>query len=238
MKYTEEDIKPFLDACEDMIKSKFILIDKRVSNILKSIATTKPVYNAIAEAMINFNWESAFKYATQKNGELVMPEDQSKLIAFVFCLLKNIDGGKVNVNDLLVRYCSKDEEKRSNYVVFCEKTILPFMDIIKDRLVGAKSKAEVVVQPKEQINADVNNRLAFLVKDVKAYVDGIKKIGGSISTKQDYIALTDAFLEMIKDQLDKYYLAVAKTLLTLSGRDKELKNRINSIIELIAHIKE
>ena len=87
MMYTQADIQPFIDACNAMIRSKFILVDKRIGDLLKSIATTKPVYNAIAEAMINFNWSAVWKVATNKTGDLVMPEESNKLIAFVFCLL-------------------------------------------------------------------------------------------------------------------------------------------------------
>ena len=91
MMYTQTEIQPFIDACDAMARSKFILVDKRIGDILKSIATTKPVYNAIAEAMINFNWSAAWKIATNKAGEFVVPEESNKFIAFVFCLLKNID---------------------------------------------------------------------------------------------------------------------------------------------------
>ena len=91
MMYTQTEIQSFIDACDAMARSKFILVDKRIGDILKSIATTKPVYNAIAEAMINFNWSATWKIATNTAGRFVVPEESNKLIAFVFCLLKNID---------------------------------------------------------------------------------------------------------------------------------------------------
>ena len=158
MMYTQADIQPFIDACNAMIRSKFILVDKRIGDLLKSIATTKPVYNAIAEAMINFNWSAVWKVATNKTGDLVMPEDSNKLIAFVFCLLKNIDCNKVNINDVLIKYCSNDEDRRSSYVVFCEKTIEPFKQHIIDKLCGSKPKVEV-----EDITVTVAIHIHFIV---------------------------------------------------------------------------
>lgn len=237
MKYTQADIQPFIDSCDAMARSKFILVDKRIGDILKSIATTKPVYNAIAEAMINFNWSATWKVATNKVGDLVVPEETNKLIAFVFCLLKNIDSNKVNINDVLIKYCSNDEDRRSSYVVFCEKTIIPFKQQIIDKLCGAKPKAEVAEQPKFSIDAEVNNRLEFLIKDIKSYVMGIKKLKGSELTKAEYLDVIDALLMAIKNKDSVYYGTLATLLLKLAGKDKELKSRLNSILQVISHIK-
>ena len=237
MKYTQADIQPFIDSCDAMARSKFILVDKRIGDILKSIATTKPVYNAIAEAMINFNWATTWKVATNKVGDLVVPDDSNKLIAFVFCLLKNIDSNKVNINDVLIKYCSNDEDRRSSYVVFCEKTIIPFKQHIVDKLCETKPKVEVTEQPKFSIDAEVNNRLEFLIKDVKSYVMGIKKLKGSELTKDEYLAIVDTFLVAIKNKDSVYYATFATTLIKLSGKDKELKSRLNGILQVISHIK-
>lgn len=236
MKYTQADIQPFIDACDAMARSKFILVDKRIGDILKSIATTKPVYNAIAEAMINFNWSSSWKMATSKVGDFVIPEDNNALIAFVFCLLKNVDANKVNINDVLLKYCSNDEDKRSSYVVFCEKTIIPFKQHIVDKLCGTAPKTETVQQPKMSIDIEVNNRLEFLVKDIKSYCVGLKKFKG-IATKQEFIDIVDVFLLAIKKQDFDYYGTFVNILGKMCDKDKELKNRINGILEVLSHIK-
>ncbi len=237
MKYTQADIQPFIDACDTMARSKFILVDKRIGDILKSIATTKPVYNAIAEAMINFNWVATWKTATSKVGELIVPEESSKLIAFVFCLLKNIDANKVNINDVLIKYCSNDEDKRSSYVVFCERTIIPFKQHIVDKLCGTKPREEEKETPKLSIDIEVNNRLEFLVKDIKAYCVGLKKIKGALN-KTEYLEIVDMFLYAIKKHDWAYYVIFAQLLDKFSERDRELKNRISGILEVLSHIKD
>lgn len=236
MKYTQAEIQPFIDACDTMARSKFILVDKRIGDILKSIATTKPVYNAIAEAMINFNWVATWKTATSKVGELVVPDDGAKLIAFVFCLLKNIDSNKVNINDVLLKYCSNDEDKRSSYVVFCEKTIIPFKQQIVDKLCGVKQKTEDKETPRLSIDIEVNNRLEFLIKDVKAYCLGVKKFKGILS-KTEYLEIIDMFLYAIKKHDLAYYALFAQLLEKFAGRDRELKSRICGILEVMSHIK-
>ena len=235
--YTQADIQYFIDACDAMSNSKFILVDKRIGDLLKSIATTKPVYNAIAESMINFNWEAAWKVATNKVGDLVVPDDSNKLIAFVFCLLKNIDANKVNINEVLVKYCSNDEDKRSSYVVFCEKTIVKFKQHMIDKLCGAKPKEEAPQVPKFSIDTEVNNRLEFLTKDVKSYVLGLKKLKSNVVTKTEYLSLVENFLFAIKNKHSEYYNSFAFILLRTVEKDRELKSRLHGIIEVISHIE-
>ena len=237
MKFTEEEIKPFIDACNAMENSKFILVDKRIGDLLKSIATTKPVYNAIAESMINFNWSSSWKMATSKTGELILPEDPQKMVALIFCLLKNIDSGKVNINELLVRHFSNDEDRRSSYVVFCEKTIKPFKKVLINKLCQPEQKVVKQSEPVlPVINKEISSRLEFLVKDIKAYVMGVKKLKGCVITKQDYLDIIDTFLFAIKNEDSKYYKFFTTMLKKVNAKDKELNSRLNAILELIEHI--
>ena len=233
-----EEIKDFVFACDNMANSKFILVDKRIGDLLKSIATTKSVYNAIAENMINFNFASAYKFATAKNGEITIPED--RLIAFVFCLLKNIDNGNINVNELLVKHFPSDDDKRSSYVVFCEKTIIPFKNQIVEKVCGKSKQKATDIAPKKQKkqNSEVLERLEFLVKDVKTSVSGIKKLKGSAVSKQQYLLAIDTFLAAIANNDEKYYMFFINNLIEYGARDKELNRRLNAILQLLEEIKE
>lgn len=232
-----EDIQDFIFACDNMANSKFILVDKRIGDLLKSIATTKSVYNAIAENMINFNFASAYKFATAKNGEITIPED--RLVAFVFCLLKNIDNGSININELLVKHFPSDDDRRSSYVVFCEKTILPFKNQIIERVCGS-SKKKAPASPKKQENHDtkkIHDRLEFLVKDVKTYVSGMKKVKSHVS-KQQFMWAIDQFMIAISNNDEKYYEFFANNLLAYQAKDKELNRRIVSILQVLESARE
>ena len=233
-----EDLAEFISACDNMIDSKFILVDKRIGEVLKAVATTKPVYNAIAENMINFNFSGAYAVATSKTGEFVMPED--KVVGFVFCMLKAINDGKINVNDLLIKHFPSDAENHSSYALFCNATILPFKNLIVDQLCEStktKKQQEKVVSPIENLNAQILDRLQFLAKDIKAYVVGSKKIKGCKVTKQEYLNIVDAFVLAIESQEKQYFETFAQTLFALAGKDKELKQRLAGIIELIGEVK-
>ena len=236
MEHNEEELNDFLNACDNMAKSKFIFADKKISEILKTIATTKSVYNTIAESMINFNFTSSYKVATANPGDFNLP-DEERFIAFVFCMLKAIDDGKININELLVKHFPCDDDKHSSYKLFCDKIVLPFKNQIYDKLMGKQTKQvvkkEVKVAASKTTDHALLERLAFLVKDIKSYVSGIKKIKGSKIAKQDYIEIIDMFLYSIDNNQASYFKFFVKLLNLNCGRDKELKSRLTSIIEIV-----
>jgi len=235
--YTREDLAEFISACDNMIDSKFILVDKRIGEVLKAVAVTKPVYNAIAENMINFNFSGAWAFATSKTGEFVLPEDRT--IGFVFCLLKAINDGKININELLIKHFPSDAENYSSYSLFCSAVIVPFKNQLIELLCGepkTKKQSEPAVQ-EENLNAQILDRLQFLAKDVKTYVVGAKKIKGCPVAKQEYLNIVDALILSIEKNQKQYFEAFLQTLLALCGKDKELKQRLAGIIELVEEVK-
>ena len=88
------------------------------------------------------------------------------------------------------------------------------------------------------VNTELNERLEFLVKDIKAYVIGIKKIKGCAVTKAEYLYIIENFLLAVKSKDEKYYALFTTLLDNFAGKDKELKNRIKAIIDITTHIKE
>ena len=44
---TLTDLEAFTTACDNMAASKYILVDKRLGDVLKSIAQTRQVFNII-----------------------------------------------------------------------------------------------------------------------------------------------------------------------------------------------
>ncbi|MBQ7466652.1 MAG: hypothetical protein IJS74_01110, partial [Clostridia bacterium] len=126
MSETINELKPFVEACDKMAASKFIMIDKRVSDVLKSIAKTESVFNLIKDCMINFNFDLEWKKATVKSGYLTPPEESRKFIAFVFALLNCIDDKKISASDVLSKYFTKAENPSGPYAEFCSILIVNF----------------------------------------------------------------------------------------------------------------
>ncbi len=230
MENSVEQIKQFTTACDNMKNSKFILVNKRISEILKSIALTPAVYNIIAESMINFNFASSYKAATSKKGSFAVPKD--KIIAFVFCLLRAIDDGKVNVTELVSNYFLAEDQ----YSMFCDCTVVALKQKVIERFnKGSVTKVETQ-KTETTINRDISNRLDFLVNDIKDYLVGLEKFKALVS-KEQYLKLVDGFLVAIKNNHTMYYKTFADSLKALN-KDKELASRLVVVNDLSNSIKE
>ena len=92
-------IDEFLNAVSSTLESKYILIDRKISDILYSIANTRDVYNVIAKCMINFDFIQAWGGAVKSNF-IKLPDNEDDRIAFIFCFLSNIDDKNLEAMDL------------------------------------------------------------------------------------------------------------------------------------------
>ena len=240
MKMVEsKEIELFTNACNKMIESKYIMVDKRIADILKSIAECKPVYNLIAECMINFNFDKQFKAAVS-GADFLLPEDPKDLVAFVFCMLNCLDDKKININDLLMRFYAKNNNL-SSYAQFNNHVILGFRNAVYFLAVGENiEKQEEVLEPApvvvDKIDSEITNRLNFLVKDLRDYVSGLKKVKCSYLTKFEIIAIIETFLSEIKRGNIYSYKALLLGVKAGAGTDRELLKRISAIDEIVSRI--
>lgn len=229
-----EEIKPFTEACDKMAVSKFIMIDKRIGDVLKSIAQTEPIFNVIKECMINFNFENEWKMATSKIGYLLPPEESHKFVAFVFAILNLIDDKKISASDFLSKYFSKSESEAGPYSDFCQTLVIRFKNIIVAKLLN---KSEVVQEQKPKvvvnIDKDVMARLGFLAKDLKDYVQGLKKVKKSSVTKGELVEIINGLIAAVKNEDSKYVKAFVTAIKAGHGKDKEIEARLVEILDIV-----
>lgn len=235
---TEEQIysqiKPFVDACDKMTASKFIMIDKRVSDVLKAIASVDLVFDEIKECMINFNFEKEFRAATSKAGYLYAPEEAHKFIAFTFSLLNYLDDKKLSASDLLSRYYSKTEDPAGPYSEFCQSIIVRFKNTLVSKIM---TKSEVIREAKKPevviVDKDVLSRLAFLLKDLKDYVQGLKKIKKGSLTKGELQEVIGSAICCVKNGDVKYIRAFITAIKAGEGKEKEIDKRLCEILDIV-----
>lgn len=229
-----EEIKTFTDACDKMASSKFIMIDKRIGDVLKSIAQTELIFDVIKECMINFNFEREWKSATSKVGYLLPPEESHRFIAFVFAILNLIDDKKISASDFLSKYFSKTETEAGPYSDFCQMLVIKFKNLIVAKLLN---KNEVQQEPKPKVVAnfdkDVMSRLAFLAKDLKDYVQGLKKVKKSSVTKGELVEIINGLITAVKNEDGKYVKAFVTAIKAGHGKDREIEARLVEILDIV-----
>lgn len=102
-----EDLSPFMAAADELLSCKYILADKRISELLKTIAANKELFELFKTALSGYNYSVEFnksRVASKGSVKLSLPQNQARKIAYVFCLLMEFDTGKRNLKEFLDTY--------------------------------------------------------------------------------------------------------------------------------------
>lgn len=125
-----------LSSCNEMIDGKFILADYKIANILKNVTSSKEVYNLIASQMNNFNFERELSKAqlrgSAKPNKFKLPDEDEKVLPFIFCILAGIKNKELDFDLFLKEYYSSENGRAEEYSNFASEIILPFRDIIAE----------------------------------------------------------------------------------------------------------
>ncbi|MCH5164233.1 MAG: hypothetical protein J1F36_04375 [Clostridiales bacterium] len=128
-------VAEFEVACDDMINSRYILAESKIIKIMQTVALSTVLQRIISGALKGFNYiETASSWY---EGGIKMPESEKDQVALTFCILADIDNGKIYLNDFLRKFFW-DGDINSAYETFNATLIEPF----KNFVVGALSQAQ------------------------------------------------------------------------------------------------
>lgn len=147
-------IERFFRATEELAAGKFILADSKIGEMLRSIAASAQLTRFFAAATEGYDYAAAKRECLRivgsergrTRGELCLPKDRGELIAFVFCLLAEIDAGEVKFGDFILQYFYEDGSYTASYEKFINGVIRPFRDILRGCFPPEASAAEPVRQ--------------------------------------------------------------------------------------------
>lgn len=133
-----QQIDLFLEKCDEVMRSKFIIADTKISELLKSIATSDLLYAFFREITKNFDYAAAQrKYmnfapdgSTNKR-KLLFPADPAEKLAFIFCLLVDFDNKTFDLGEFLQEYFYEDGSYYESFYSFSNQVIKPFKNMIK-----------------------------------------------------------------------------------------------------------
>lgn len=158
---SEDTTKVFVEKCEDVIKSRFIIADKKIQALLKEVVTNKALYAVLEKCLLDFNYEKEFLKAKvpviegQNKFAFSLPEDNEKLIAFVFCLLHEIESKTRDFQKFLQDFYYNNGSFFEGYNEFCVKVIRPFMYTMCAMLKNSDSTLEEEQQLSKFFGSDV-----------------------------------------------------------------------------------
>lgn len=225
-------IDDFLNAISSTLESKYIYIDRKISDILISIAKTPDVYNVIAKCMINYDFKEAWKKAVKSNF-IKLPLNEEDRIAFIFCLLSNIDDKNLDITMVLDRYFSYDSEIKP-FELFCKNVIVEFKILILKKL-NIETEPEAIFKEKP-IQMDEFLLLDKLLNDFLQIVIVQKKIKHLYIKKDELVEMVQTFSQAVKEKNVSYFNTFAKMINSSISKNKDLKAKFLQIVNLVNDI--
>lgn len=143
MDSVEEQVKNFLSKCEDLTKSKFILAPYKIAEILRAIAVSPVLVSFFDANLRTFDYlQAQEKYMipspeNSKKAMLLLPESDAEKIAFIFCILADIDNQTINFNSFLQTfYLAEDGSYTRAFTLFCRQLIRTLQTLIYEELIA------------------------------------------------------------------------------------------------------
>ena len=194
-------VEEFYRLLVEMPKTRYILAEKKINNIMKISVYSKILYVFFGKVLHGFDYEREVKNCRVDHNRLVMPSDKKRLVALVFCLLNDIDSKNIYLNDFLRQFFRGEKDINIAYKVFCGDVIAPFCSACEELLaVGVDNYA--VLENKNDFAAAV----AFIVADINA------DPALTINQKDDLIFSLDKLGNLIRIGEKKAALAVYESL--------------------------
>lgn len=167
------ELIPFNTACEDFVAGRYILAEVKVGSILKALDEDEKLKDIVSSALDNFDFNKEFSLAVKQNEnskELVLPTDEKKVIAFVYCLLFNFHNGNLKFYDFLNQfYKVEGDVAGKEFSNFAAAVIIPFRDCVNT----AYNKRHVLVETEDYQN-NYYNKILSTVKLIMNNLDSYK----------------------------------------------------------------
>lgn len=156
----EEQVGNFLNRCDDLMQSKFILAPSKISDLLRSIAAAPALVALFEKATKPFDYLEAQKQymlpspdGTVNKGAIFLPDDPMERLAFIFCLLVDIDNQVLNFNLFLQTFFAEDGSYTEAFELFCSQILRPLKSAVCEQLNPAPAERPQTkpIEPKPYI---------------------------------------------------------------------------------------
>lgn len=138
MDVERQQIDVFLEKCDEVMRSKYIIADTKISELLRSIASSDLLYAFFREITKDFDYIAAqqqyMNYAPEgsmNKRKLLFPADPAEKLAFIFCLLVDFDNKVFDLGEFLQEYFYEDGSYYESFYAFSNQVIKPFQNLIK-----------------------------------------------------------------------------------------------------------
>lgn len=190
-----ERIRRFLSVCDELVSGSYLIAESKISEALKCVASSRELTNLFAAVTDGYDYPAAkarlLRPRTDRGAGRVgacIPSERQEVLAFVFCLLVEIDAGTLHLNEFLLRYFYVDGSYTASYSVFAERMVRPFRDIVKECFPECGKRGQVAIRRKKREDA--------LAEFSRAVPAERARIGAMELHEEDHTAASLLFAEL------------------------------------------
>lgn len=137
MSSVRKQVQTFLDKCDELNNTKFIMAPTKIKDILRCIANSPDLLELFKSVTDNFDYISVKKQClittndgVFKRSYVVLPSGVGAKLAFIFCLFVEFDKGSINFNDFLHYYFHEDGSYFAGFKAFTKTVVQPLIECI------------------------------------------------------------------------------------------------------------
>lgn len=237
---------------DELIGGKFILFDAKAGIFLKIIASSEALYGLFAKHLVDYDFFSTLKLAEEYNkiqGRFFIPEGDNEILAFVFCLILEVNNGKINLQNFINNNFFSPNGYNYSYLNFARSILVPFKVALMSELGVEESDSNNAAE--EQMEMEMNDietidnasedkilfaNLLFAINELHAKVYNDKKIKQEVKD-EEYIVML-GLIEAVKLENMKVINALIISLEYVLGKQKTVKDEYNEVKNCMIEIYE
>lgn len=174
-----EKLTEFAAECDDMCNSQYILAEGKIIKLLQTVAISTLLQKIICESLNGFDYAASARKCLRAGK--IQTSSRKEHIALTFCILADIDGGKILLNDFLRKFFYNGDINTA-YSSFCETLIVPFKNYI--------------------LSEEPQNDYKSLERKAMDLAAAIEKYGGYLQNeKEEYIFMCDNIASKARSDL-------------------------------------
>lgn len=230
-----QELTNFVEKCNRMLDSKFVLVDKHIGDLLAEIAKSKYIYNLVAEYVVAYNFEQEYKKATRVKEHFALPKEEARIIPFVFLLLSKLDDKQIDITLLLkTHFVSNDP-----YKLFLEKIIKEFRDSVVFML-SDESEYNIKDSPKNKVKLtkELASRIEYLLKEWHGGVEEDNKLKSH--TKQTISQMIDSLIIVLRRQEEdiasSLFVGLRSYVFGVSKKHFKQLKEVNEVISIVRKV--
>lgn len=199
-----QDLDQFNIACEQLLNGKYVLIDVKLSSLLKIFDENEKLKIIVSNALNRYNFTTVFD--KEINPDIVLPQSDYEIISFVYLLLYKAKNNELNLGD-----------NASNTLIKIVNKILP---CFQNSINNVYSKNYQQIEAEEYQNNIFNN----LKSTITLILNNLDKYKFTTTNKEEFLMLINSLFQASdkNDQNLVYSLMIGLDYFTASN--KKLRN--------------